>query len=459
MRGLISGLELASFFVGDRPLSSTLTRAIFLGAAIANALLPAVAVGQMLIVDKDAEPGAEAPGFVLPYAFHSDVLDLAFGAVAGKRGLLQPQDGAFLNLVGSTNGSWVGHLYGDGFKTPLSKRLFLSPRISVGDYAEIDTFANGNPDFLFDGDRAGTNDSAEDNFIRSEGTDQWYRMVLKYVLPIGHGRDTIVPTYVLDGGLLHEGSTGGDIWNPLRSGRTIFELEPFYRSQDFDADFGSDELETGGAILTLRHENVDFLPNPSQGSIQRISFTRDWGVQDSESSYTMIDLELVKYFSLGESERFRQRVLALNFWTADTPSWDVDVENGVEVITHRPPNYSGATLGGLDRLRGFPTARFNDKAAIYYAAELRLIPRWNPLGEVQWLKRFARVDWWQFVPFVELGRVAPHWNLSELHTDMKWSAGLGIRAMVNSLLIRAEAGLSTEGMEIQMMITHPFPQL
>ena len=114
---------------------SDLTRAIFLGAAIAiaNALLPAAAVGQMLIVDKEAQVGEETPGFVLPYAFHSDVLDLAFGAVAGKRGLLQPQAGAFLNLVASTNGSWVGYLFGDGFRTPLSERLFLSPRISVGD--------------------------------------------------------------------------------------------------------------------------------------------------------------------------------------------------------------------------------------------------------------------------------------------------------------------------------------
>ncbi len=223
-----------------------LTRAIFLGAAIAYTLLPAAAVGQMLVVEKGAEAAEEAPGFVLPYAFHSDVLDLAFGAVAGKRGILQPQAGAFLNLVASTNGSYVAYLYADGFETPLSERLFLSPRISVGDYGEIDTFQNGTPRFLFDDDRAGSNDSDEDNFIRSEGTDQYYRMVFKYVLPIGHGRETIFPTYVVDRGLLHDGATGGEFWNPLLSGRTLVELEPFYRSQDFDEDFGSDELQTGG---------------------------------------------------------------------------------------------------------------------------------------------------------------------------------------------------------------------
>ena len=63
------------------------------------------------------------------------------------------------------------------------------------------------------------------------------------------------------------------------------------------------------------------------------------------------------------------------------------------------------------------------------------------------------------MPFVELGLVAPHWNLSELHSDMKWSAGLGLRGMMNGLIIRAEVAASREGMEVQMMITHPFPQL
>jgi hypothetical protein len=29
-------------------------------------------------------------------------------------------------------------------------------------------------------------------------------------------------------------------------------------------------------------------------------------------------------------------------------------------------------------MRGYPFARFSDKAAIYYGAEYRVIPRWNP---------------------------------------------------------------------------------
>ena len=50
-----------------------------------------------------------------------------------------------------------------------------------------------------------------------------------------------------------------------------------------------------------------------------------------------------------------------------------DKESGGK-ITNRPPAYTSSTLGGLWRLHGYPSQRFNDKAATDYAAELRLIP-------------------------------------------------------------------------------------
>ena len=35
----------------------------------------------------------------------------------------------------------------------------------------------------------------------------------------------------------------------------------------------------------------------------------------------------------------------------------------------RSPAYTGSTLGGLWRLRGFPAYRFNDKAGIFFAVQ------------------------------------------------------------------------------------------
>jgi hypothetical protein len=53
--------------------------------------------------------------------------------------------------------------------------------------------------------------------------------------------------------------------------------------------------------------------------------------------------------------------------------------------------------------------------------------------------------------------VAEHWSPRELHSDMQWSAGIGLRFFVNHLVVRADVGFSKQGGEVQMMISHPFP--
>ena len=73
---------------------------------------------------------------------------------------------------------------------------------------------------------------------------------------------------------------------------------------------------------------------------------------------------------------------------------------------------------------------------MYYAAELRLIPTWNPIG------RGSRLDWldiaWiQLVPFVEVGRVREGPGISASCTvDMKLDVGVGFRALVKGLVVR-----------------------
>jgi hypothetical protein len=168
------------------------------------------------------------------------------------------------------------------------------------------------------------------------------------------------------------------------------------------------------------------------------------------------DFELSKYVSLGPSERFRRRVLAFDFWAANAFSWDrTSTEDGQEV-NQRPPAYLGATLGGLWRMRGFSTSRFNDQAAVYYAAEYRLIPEWNPFADVDWLRKHLGIAWWQWGAFVEAGRVAPAWTAGELHSAMKSDGGLGIRAMAKGIVARVDIAGSREGFTVNMMVGQPF---
>jgi outer membrane translocation and assembly module TamA len=159
------------------------------------------------------------------------------------------------------------------------------------------------------------------------------------------------------------------------------------------------------------------------------------------------------YVPLQLSNRFRQTVLALDYWTSYSPTWDEQPDGEIK---NRPPAYTGSTLGGIWRMRGYPSQRFNDKAAVYYSAELRIIPRWNPFNGWPWIQKYVGIQWLQFVPFVEVGRVASEWNFNKLHSDMKWDVGLGLRAWAQGIVIRIDTAVSDEQFGVQMMISQPF---
>jgi hypothetical protein len=106
-------------------------------------------------------------------------------------------------------------------------------------------------------------------------------------------------------------------------------------------------------------------------------------------------------------------------------------------------------------MRAFPSNRFSDKAAIYYTAEYRVMPDWNPIRSVSWLD-WLEVKWLQLAAFVEVGRVAPSWRLDELHRDMKWDVGIGLRVWGKGAVARADIAFAEEVTGVQVMIGHPF---
>jgi hypothetical protein len=409
-----------------------------------------LAFGQSIMVGPDGK--FEKNVLNLPFAFYNEDLGFAAAYVYAVTGFPQKQAALISSAMVGSKGSGMGFLMGRDLQMPFLDRLFLDAIFQAGYFQDLDIYVNGNRDFP--DERAGSNDSDEDNFVESDGTwDTFFRLRFKYLLPMGHGRDTIISTQVVDQGMLVEGATGGETWNPLKSGLTYFEMQPFYRLQQVDSDEVREDVKTNGLEVSLFRDNRDFRFNPSRGSAVRLKLTRDFGWFDSSNSWTVVDTEIDKYLSLGESDWFRQRVFAFNFWTAYSPTWDEqdngDVDNG-------PPTYAGATLGGLWRLRGYPSQRFSDKAAIYYAAEYRMIPRWNPFENWDRVQEFVGVQWLQFVPFVEVGRVAPDWGVSRLHEDMKWCAGLGLRLWAKGLVIRIDTAVSEEQVGVQMMIAQPF---
>jgi hypothetical protein len=416
-------------------------------------LNPHISAAQSIFVGPDGK--FEEKTLSVPYAFYNEAFGAAAAYAYGKVGYPQKQSAILGTAMVGSKGSIMGFFIGRDLRLPWSDRLFLDPIAQIGHFKDADSYYDGKPGFP--DERAGSNDSDKDNYIEGDGWDNFFRLRFKYLLPIGHGKDTIINTYVIDRGLLKSGASGATSWNPLTSGRTYFELLPFYRWQEINGDDGDREVKTNGLEFSLFRDNRDFVPNPSQGSALRIDVTRDFGWVNSSDSWTVLQTEFDKYFSLGPSKTFRQRVIAFDFWTAYSPTWEVDgVVNGREVISNRPPAYAGATLGGIWRMRAYPAQRFSDKASIYYSLEYRMIPDWNPFDKWPWLQKYIGVEWLQFVPFVEVGRVAPSWNINELHTDLKWDAGLGLRLWAKGLVARIDAAVSDEGFGVAMMVSQPF---
>jgi hypothetical protein len=419
---------------------------------LALGLILATAVpccGQAVFVGPDGD--FQPQTLSLPYAFYNESFGFAAGYVYGVVGYPQKQSAILGTLIAGAQGSALGFFIGRDLKIPRTQRLFVDPIVSIGYFEDNQAFVDGNPAFPLV--RAGSNDSDEDDFVEGDGWDNFFRVNFKYVLPIGQGRDRVIGTYVIDRGLPVAGDYGGRSWNPLESGKSYLELRPFYRSQNIDGDFFDDEIKTNGLDFAVFWDNRDFFANPSRGFGVKAQVSRDFGWFDSSNAWTNLDGEMDCYLPLGTIGNFRQAVIALNYWTSYSPSWEVQPDG---TITDRPPAYAGSTLGGLWRLRGYPSQRFSDKAAVYYSAELRMIPEWNPFEGWPWLQKHVGVQWLQLVPFAELGRVAPAWNLSELHSDMKWSLGFGIRAWARGLVARIDTAFSDEDFKIQMMVGQPF---
>ncbi|MEH6579646.1 MAG: BamA/TamA family outer membrane protein [Amphritea sp.] len=390
---------------------------------------------------------------IIPFAFYNDSTELAISAAVIAAGYYQPQLAIVGNAFTSSNGTSSGFLLAKDLQ--LHNRLFLDTKLLAGDFGEIDSYQDGNP--AFPNERAGSNDSHKENFINAEGTDNFYRLNFRYVLPTGDGAKGPIHKYVVDRrGLLVPGyESGGREWNPFTSGRLIAEIEFFYRKQELDNVSNQFDPETLGATFAFEYDNSDFYKNPSKGSRQRITISHDWGSLDDTAPWTSIDFEASKYFSFGETDDVQQRVLALNMWWIDSPTWNSSSTiNGSEVF-HRPPLFSGATLGGLDRLKGYSTNRFNDRSAVFYAAEYRHMPKNNPFKSIPYINKL-NIPWWQWVVFAEAGRVHDEWDLSELHDDMKWDAGLGVRLDVEGVVVRLDVAQGEEDTEVQMFIGHTF---
>ena len=404
---------------------------------------------------REENPKGVRNTLILPYAFPSESMGFTIGVGGGMKGYGQDQLLIAGTGLGSFDGAGVAVLGMWDYNIPWFKRFFFSAIGSVGHYPAQRAYAWP---YLTPGQTPpGSNDSDKDDYVETEGWDNWSDFKLEYVLPIGSARDSSILAFKTRKGMLVSEPSGGKTWNPLESGVTVLLLHQYNRYQTYEPEeLGEVDATVHPFRIGLYHDNTDFPTNPSYGSSQYLAVTHDFAWLESDDIWTFVEFEASKYFSLGETDCARQRVIALNFWTGDAPDWEEHLTPDGHIVTTGSPTFNdGATLGGFYRMRGYPMNRFHDRSVIYTSAEYRYTMDWNPLADISWL-RFLNIDWMQLVGFAEGGRVANEYDFSELFSDWKVDAGVGLRAMMAGGVVRLDIGASEEGVNAWVMFAQPF---
>ena len=414
-------------------------------------------MGNTLSASEDSNLTESKDMVIIPYVFASDSTGFVGGAGIIKQGLLQPNTTFIASVMyGATQDIMTndraeeanfagGFISFDNYRLPFTNRTFFS-LIGLKSYypSAVSYLSNG------------SNDSNKDDALTSSGDSDFLDTTFRYVLAIGEGVDNPERRYDLKNGFAmdREGLGGG---TPFETGFTSLGLKTFYRYDSYENTKYSplSEWDTNGLRFFLEHDNTDYDQNPSRGYNFLLQFSKDFGEGDSLQSWDFLEFKYSHYFNLDTFSFTQQNVLALNMWTGYSFSWDNDTQiDSMGVIdAHRPPPWEGARLGGYNRMRGYDNNRFSDKAAFYATAEYRAVLNWNPLRKNEYIP--VAVDWFQLVAFVEAGRVNDTYDF-DLLTNMKYDAGVSLRAMAAQVPVRVDVAYGDEGANFWVMVYQPF---
>lgn len=435
----------------------------------ATLLLTPVTLFSAEFIAKDVnETAKKASWIALPYMFTSDTTGLTGGVVGIFDGYIQPQATVVATLYGGENvavkhyNSETHTLYDDGsaktkgvflgisgYKLPFSKRLFTSAMLSYAYYPQ--------QRFYIDGSNESKRDLSTDTLsltpIQTHGFNNWASVNMRYVLPWGESKIDPLPIIKLKDGLqINRTDKGGGL--PFVTGQTLIGVEYFYSHLRIDKVDDMPELSSNGLRFYLKHDNTDYSDNPSRGYKFELKSSFDFGWFNSTQSWNAIEVSYSHFIATQNFSWSQHNVLALNLWSAYSPSWENSDDNTTIYDPHRPPMWEGAHLGGWNRLRGYDSNRFNDKAALYGALEYRMVLKQNPLRAKKWAP--IPIDWFQAVIFAEAGRVDSHYQIEQLLQNMKYDVGFSLRALAAKVPVRLEVGFSKEGSSMWVMVEQPF---
>ncbi len=390
-----------------------------------------------------------SPEFVaVPFVFSTETLSTTVGGAGVIKHAGQPQASAFGIGLYSSNESWITYLGLNNYQLPKMDQWLFSGEFNRASYKEGIYFVPENANRSNKG--VNSSEAIATNRVITVGDEFYAKLHIKYVLPWGKGAKgaarSLMPSLITD----------PLSWDPRESGVTSLQLTPFIQTQEL---LGYEDLptKTQGLKFKFDWDNRDNGKNSTRGGRTSLTVSRDFGAReggaDDRESWTMWEFEQSAFLSMGESDWFQQQIVALNFYLADTPTWN-DYDSSSQAY-QRPPPFAGVTLGGFDHLRGYSSKQFYGRSALLYSAEYRVQPRWQPLQSLPVLNLYD-IPWWQWVVFAEAGQVADDFSASELHDDMKWTLGVGARFEVENVIVRTEFAYAEDSKQFWIMVNQPF---
>lgn len=368
----------------------------------------------------------------VPFAFSSSTLGNTIGVAGLLKGLGQPQAGLIGAGLISDKGSNMTFIGYNNFQVGNAWLL------------GFDAYNASYSDYIYHLGSAGDNDSLYSQKTVTDAEEAQYHFTMRYIIPWGAAafkgaRAAYEPKRRIQGA------------SPATSGISTVKFEPFLSERSLSSSNDSAPDSTWGVNLGFEWDNRNDVRNPSLGAKLKLNIAHapDSG---NDNTWTKVEIEQSHYFSLGKvDDVFSRQVLAFDMYVADTPTWNRCGSGTCE----RPPEYAGVSLGGLYHLRGYSANRYHGRSAVHYSLEYRVMPEWQPLQS--WpIFNWYDVPWWQWVAFVDAGRVADEFSIQELHRDMKYNLGGGIRFQVEGIVVRTEMAFGDEENMFRVMINQPF---
>ncbi|NKF49468.1 hypothetical protein G3R49_02580 [Shewanella sp. WXL01] len=379
------------------------------------------------------KPSYQAEVEVVPFIFATETLSTAFGGAGVIKHAGQAQATALGVGLYTANDSWMGFLGLYNYQLPGAEQWLFSFEAFQGHYEQGIYFLEPHE-----------SPRGETEKVISVGDEGFAKLHIEYVLPIASGKQGAARS-------LARRQAEEISWNPLESGVSSVKLTPFVKNRKLEVNETLPDLAKGAELL-FEWDNRDTSKDTLKGGRTSLTFTYGMAIDD-QPDWSIWEFEQSAFFPLGSNKWLSEQVLAANVYVADTPSWNK--QDGTTGNYHRPPTFAGVGLGGFDRLRGYSSDQFTGRSAVNYSLEYRVKPHWQPLQN--WpVFNLYKVPWWQWVVFGEMGKVANSFSASELHTDMKYVMGAGVRFEVEDIVVRLDLASNTDENQFWVMVNQAF---